>query len=126
MDPSNVLEEAAFVHERDEVELVVVAPLIAAFPSSGENAQCIVFAKLQCPMDEGSGRSEHCFARQRTRFEGSKIIIKHVQNVVDNFLGETHAAVVDCTRDWVEVNRLLRPPVEQSKPSTEWLNKPRW
>ena len=47
MDPSNVLEEAAFVHERDEAEFdVVVAPLIAAFLSSGEDAQCIVVAKL--------------------------------------------------------------------------------
>ena len=56
MDPSNVLEEATFVHERDEAESdVAVVPLIAAFLSSGENAQCIVFVKLQCPMDEVSG-----------------------------------------------------------------------
>ena len=57
MDPSSVLEEAAFVHERDKAEFDVgVAPFITAFLFSGENAaQCVDSAKFQCPVDEVSG-----------------------------------------------------------------------
>ena len=56
MDPSSVLKEAAFAHERDEAEFdVVVAPFITAFFFSGENAQCVLLAKFQCPVDEVSG-----------------------------------------------------------------------
>ena len=71
MDPSNVLKEAAFVHERDEAKFDVkvafvhgrdgaeldvgVARFIVAFLLRGENAQCVLLAKYQCLMDEVSG-----------------------------------------------------------------------
>ena len=42
MDSSNVLEEAAFVHVRDEAEFdVAVASFITKFLFFGENPQCL-------------------------------------------------------------------------------------
>jgi hypothetical protein len=46
-------------------------------------------------MDEVSSRSEHCFASQRARFEGSKVVVEHIRDVVDELLGQTHTTVMD-------------------------------
>ena len=55
-------------------------------------------------MDERASRGEHCFAGQRTCFEGSKVVAEHVQDVVNEFLGQAEAAVVVRGGDRVEVD----------------------
>lgn len=49
--------------------------------------------------------SEHCSTRQRTCFEGLDVVVEHVHDIVDNFLGQTHTSVVDRDGYRVEVDR---------------------
>ena len=68
-------------------------------------------------MDEGSGRSEHCFARQRTRFEVWNIVKEHIHDVIDEFLREAHTTMVNRGANSVEVDRSPHgpdPPAECS------------
>ena len=48
--------------------------------------------KMKGQVDRMLSRSEHRFAGQRTSFESSHIILEHVHDAVDYFLGEAHAA----------------------------------
>lgn len=57
------------------------------FLLSGENALVVLLSETECLMNEGSGRDEHRFACQRTCHEGSKVALKHIHDVVDEFLG---------------------------------------
>jgi hypothetical protein len=59
-------------------------------------------------MDEVSSRGEHCFAGQRTRFEGSKVVVQRIHDVVNEFLGQTHTTVMDRGENRIEVDGLLR------------------
>jgi len=58
-------------------------------------------------MNEVSGRREHCFTGQRAGFERSKVVVEHDRDVVDEFLGESHAPVMDCSGNWIEVDGFL-------------------
>ena len=59
-------------------------------------------------MNEVSGRRKHCFTSQRTGFESSEIVVEYFYGVVNKFLGESHAPVVDRPGDLTEVYRFLR------------------
>ena len=45
-------------------------------------------------MDEASGRGKHRFAGQRTCFEGSKVVVKHADDVVNEFFWQCHTLAV--------------------------------
>lgn len=85
-----VLKEVALSHATQEANsnLVVVLFLVAEVLCSGENVLVILRGQVQCPVNEMSGRSEHGFAGQRTRFEGLKVIVKHAHDLVNEFLGQ--------------------------------------
>lgn len=101
---------------------MVVARAIAGFLFSGENALVGSYSQIQRLMDEMSGRTEHCFTSQRTRFEGSNVVVKHVHDFVNEFLGKTHATVMDRSGNCTEVDRSLCHPNERPHPSAERLS----
>ena len=96
-----------FAHVRQEAEVKIIATncRVAFFLLSlGENALVIQNGQVQCLMDKGASRRKHCFAGQRARFEGSNVVAEHVQDVVNEFLGQAEAAVIVRIGDHVEVD----------------------
>ena len=55
-------------------------------------------------MDERASRGKHCFAGQRTCFEGSKVVAENVQDVVNELLGQAETAVIVRSGNCVEVD----------------------
>ena len=51
-----------------------------------------------------SSWSEHCFAGQRTGLESPPVVLEHIHDAVDHFLGEAHAPPIDFAGDWTEVD----------------------
>lgn len=88
VDPSRVLEEAAFAHIRQEAESIAELPFQIEGPLFlGEDAQDVSWSQTKCSMDEVSSRSEHRFTSQRACFEGLKIVAKNLHDVLDELLG---------------------------------------
>ena len=85
VDPSSVLEEATFASVRQDAKFMVARPPVESlFLLWGEN---VLASQAYCLVNEASGRNKHCFAHQRTCCEGLKIVVEHIHDVVDEFLG---------------------------------------
>jgi len=59
-------------------------------------------------MNEVPGRREHRLTSQRTGLESSKVVLEHIHDVVNEFLGEAHASVMNRGGNWTEVDRFFR------------------
>ena len=74
-------------------------------------------------MDETTSHGKHCFASQRTCFEGPKVVVEHVQDVVDEFFGQAEGRVIICGGNFVKVDG---HPNQRPDPPAKSLDKLRW
>ena len=84
-DLTSVLEEPALTRARQ----FPIAPLRFLFLR--KSTMVDLQRQPQCLMNKATSRNEHCRTSQRTRFECWKVVLEHVHNVVNKFLGQTHA-----------------------------------